>query len=63
MDETELVCIGEISRFGSHAVVIDFLSAPSVVATKRKTSNNSLSQNDENVWRFALAKEIWKCLN
>ena len=60
MDETELICMGEIGDKGVHVVVIDFLSAPLLTATKRKTSENSLSKDDETVWRFAIAREIKK---
>ncbi len=60
MDETELICMGKIGDNGVHVVVIDFLSAPLLTATKRKTSKNSLSKDDETVWRLAIAKEIKK---
>ena len=60
MDETELICMSQIGDRVVRVMVIDFLSAPLVTATKRKTSNNSLSKDDETMWRLAIAKEIKK---
>jgi hypothetical protein len=59
MDEIELIFMGKIG-YDVHVVVIDFLSAPLPTATKRKISENSLSKDDETVWRLAIAKEIKK---
>jgi hypothetical protein len=60
MDETELICMSQIGDKGVRVMMIDFLSAPLLTATKRKSSKNSLSKDDETVWRLAIAREIKK---
>ena len=67
MDETELICVGDIPFFGASIVVIDFLSTPPTETpepeTGRPTSSGSLSNGDEAMWRLTIAKEISEKLN
>ena len=63
MDETELIFVGDIPFFGASIVGIDFLSTPPTIETGRTTSSGSLSNGDEAMWRFTIAKEIGETLN
>ena len=75
MDETALICVGEIPYIDTRVsitnhqspaydrmVVIDFL-APAMKETKRKTSSGPLSNGDSTSGRFTLAKQIYETLS
>jgi hypothetical protein len=62
MDETELICVGDIPYFGASIVVIDFLSTPQNMETVKTTSSASLSNSNATAWRLTIAKEISETL-
>jgi hypothetical protein len=64
MDETTLICFGQIPSVGQHVVmmVIDFLSTASTADIKLKTSNRSLLNGCKSAWRFAIAEMISETL-
>ena len=72
MDETELICNGQIPEFYpltnqslpfmmSFLVMIDFLFTPVTKGTEK--SSGPCSNDDASAWRFAVAKEIVETLS
>jgi len=64
MDETELICFGQIPSVGQHGVmmVIDFLSTASTTDIEQKTSSGSPLRGFKSAWRFAIAEMISETL-